>query len=174
MTRPVRIDPAIAVIGGFINALKNAFTPEQPTPPDGGGTKDVRFFASEGPPLEAWNAYAEDTDCAGPFIWVRVVRRYRSQRFPEPIINVNPCQIDTVIALEIGVARCAAIDLNTSWDDYARQADVSLDDSWRIEQALCEATNALKQDHQIGVDTIVPFGPEGGILGWSAQAYIQL
>ncbi|KAB7761180.1 hypothetical protein [Mycolicibacterium mucogenicum] len=174
MSQPVRIDPAIAIIGSFIAALKSQFDPNQPVPPDGGGTKNVRFFAADGPPLEAWDAFSNETDCDEPFIWVRVVSRYRSKNFPEPVINVNPCGLPRVLAIEIGVARCAAISLDTSWEDYDKQAGISLDDSYRIEQALCAVTNVLKHDNPIGVgtDTLVPFGPEGGRFGWSAQAYI--
>lgn len=171
---PVCADGASEVINAFITALRKAFDPGSSCPPDGGGTRNVRFIASDGAPQAAWDSHSANGDgCGEPFVWVRVARRYRSQRFPEPVININPCDLPRVIAVEVGVARCALMELQPSWEDYAAEAEVSLDDSWRLESALCAATGALKKDHLVGTDIMMPFGPDGGVLGWSAQAYVQ-
>lgn len=167
-------DPASEVINVIMKALKRAFDPEFSCPSDAKVSPTVRFFAGEGMPLEAWNAHAQATGCDEPLLWVRVINRYPSQRFPDPMININPCGLPEVIALEIGIARCCVVDANPSWDEYATEAEQSLDDSWRVKNALCAAMSYLKDDHQVGTDRVEPFGPEGGVLGWAAKAYVQV
>lgn len=177
MTTPVRLDPAFEVINAFIAALKLAFDPDQTNPPDGGGSKNVRFIATDGAPQAAWDAHSvQGSECGEPFLWVRVVRRYRSKNFPEPAININACELPEVIPVEVGIARCAPTSMTAepTWEQYATEADISLDDSWRLSKALCIATKALGREHEVGTDIIHPFGPEGGVLGWSAQAYVSL
>lgn len=172
---PVCVDDATEVINAFVAALRKAFDPASSCPPDGGGTGNVRFLACDGAPQAAWNAHsAEDSECSEPFVWVRVAQRYRSAKFPDPVININPCDLPRVIAIEVGVARCALMALEPKWEQYAAEADVSLDDSWRLESALCAAMKGLvKKGHLVGTDILMPFGPDGGVLGWSAQAYVQ-
>lgn len=177
MTQPIcRTDPASEVVNAFIDALKRLFDPGQPCPPDGGGTENVRFFAAEGPPIEVWNAHnAGSGQCKEPFVWVRLVTRYRSENFPTPTVAKQSCDLPVVVVLEIGVARCSVVDERARWSAYAKEAEVSLDDSWRIELALCTAAKALRADnHAVGTDSITPYGPEGGVYAWSALAYVQL
>jgi hypothetical protein len=35
-------------------------------------------------------------------------------------------------------------------------------------------SSQLKTDHQVGYDSIVPFGPEGGVIAWTALVYISV
>lgn len=167
------VDPVSDVINTMLSALRDAFDPAGPCPSDAKETPTVRFFVADVAPTEAWNAHTNSVGCSEPFLWVRAVRRYRSQQFPAPTVNVNPCSLHRVIVLEVGVARCAVVDPEPSWDEYAIEAEASLDDSFRLEKALCRSLNSLKQDHQVGSDAIVPFGPEGGVIGWTTQAYIS-
>lgn len=175
MTAPVcKTDPASDVIGAFIDALKAVFDPDSPCPPDGGGTKEVRFFAAEGPPPEVWDAH-NNGGCKEPFVWVRAVTRFRSKVFPNPVVSTSPCDLPRVLVVEIGVARCSVTGTKVRWADYAREAEISLDDSWRIERALCAAARQLSkvENRQVGTDSITPTGPEGGIYTWSALAYVE-
>lgn len=174
MTQPVEcLDPAFDVINAFITALREGFDPTSNCPPDGGGSTDVRFFAGDAAPTAAWDAHAAGSGCKQPFLWVRVVRRFRSKEFPTPTV-VTSCELPRVIEVEIGVARCALTEQEPTWAEYATEAEISLDDSWRIELALCRARSLLSMhDFRVGTDTIVPFGPEGGIIAWSGVAFVQ-
>ena len=72
--------------------------------------------------------------------------------------------------LEVGVARCADLDSSVK----ATEAEVALDDTWRISKALCLVSGQLQAEHQVGYDSIVPYGPEGGVIAWTALVYISV
>ena len=164
-------DPASDLINTITRSLLLAFDPASQCPPLGGGSTTVRFFAGDGAPLAAWEAHTAG-GCDEPFLWVRAMRRYRSAAFPNPTIDQSPCPLTVVVPVEVGVGRCAVVDLNPSWEDYAREAEVSMDDSWRIERAVCHAAGALAAaGGQVGTDTIAPYGPEGGIIAWTGVVY---
>jgi hypothetical protein len=136
-----------------------------------GEVSEVRVFAGDGLPLAAWNSIQR---CGDVFAWVRVVRRFRTRAFPNPTIDTAPCGLLKAVALEIGVASCASMDENPSWNDYAREADESMDTAWRIEEALCIMSKRLRLDDSerlTGVDTITPYGPDGGVLAWTGILY---
>lgn len=174
MTEDVCIDPASTVIDAFTTALAEAFAADSECPPDAGGSADVRFFGGDGIPMAAWNAHATGSGCDAPFLWVRVTSRYRTQSFPSVAVDVNSCGLPKVIAIEIGVGRCADTEMDPDWDDYAAQAEVSLDDSWRIELALCRAASLLRSEgYTCGSGEILPYGPEGGVMAWTGVAYVQ-
>lgn len=176
MSGPVISDPAVAAIGVVIQALADAYSPTSSYPPTA-GTNEVRFFAGEGPATAVWNPHTEGLEqfgCDHPFLWVRAARRYRTASLPEAYAGPNTCRYPRVIAVEVGVARCAVIELQPSWDDYENEAVISLEDSWRIEMALCTAAARLKdEDYLTATDEIVPVGPEGGIIAWSGTIFIQ-
>lgn len=167
------IDPASAIINTITRSLRGGFTPDSVCPPPGGGSTDIRFFAGDGAPLAAWDAHASGQGCDDPFLWVRAMRRYRSKVFPTPVLDGSPCELPKVIVIEIGVGRCAVVDAEPTWDDYAREAEISLDDSWRIERVLCHASGILQRDgYLVSTDTIAPYGPEGGIIAWTGVVYV--
>jgi hypothetical protein len=168
-------DPAREVIEAVGAALKVAFPVTGEHQPEGGGSDLVRFMAGDTLPLAAWNAHTAG-GCGDPLLWVRLMRRYRSKDFPAPSIEASSCGRPVALAIEVGVARCAVMDPEPHWDDYQREAIVSLDDSWRIEMALCHAAGCLKRDKNLNAstDTIVPFGPEGGVIAWSGVLYVHL
>lgn len=172
---PVCMDDASAIVDAYVRAMKLVFSPTSECPPVGGGSTDVRFFAGMAPPTDAWDAHSDGGEgCDNPFLWVRIMRRYRSLNFPTPTASVEACSAPRVLAIEIGVGRCAVTDAEPEWTQYAHEAEVSLDDSWRIEKALCVAAGILRGDNRpVGIDTIEPYGPEGGIIGWTGAAYIQ-
>lgn len=179
MTAPEEmcVDPASEIVNAFIRAMKLAFRPDDPyCPPTGGGNTEVRFFAGMAPPTDAWDAHSDGGEgCDEPFLWVRLMRRYRSNNFPAPSASTEACSAPVVVAVEVGVGRCAVTDAEPTWEQYAREAEVSLDDSWRIELALCSAAGILRaQSRTVGIDTIEPYGPEGGIIGHTGAAYVQL
>lgn len=176
---PILVDPADAVVNAIMRAMAAVFDPTSPQPPIGGGSTDVRLFAGDGIPLAAWNAHADGEGCDNPFLWVRLVRRYRSQAFPAPVIDANPCKLPRVVAVEVGVGRCAVVETSPSWEDYEHEAQVSIDDGWRIELALCHASALItKVSPPLGTafatDTITPYGPEGGVVAMTGIAYVQL
>lgn len=162
------------VIDVVIVYLKKVFAPDAACAVVGGGSTIVRLFACETTPLASWDANAENDACAEPFLWVRLAQRYRSKNFPEPMIDTKPCSGERVAELEIGVGRCTSLEAQTDWAAIAQETEVSIDDSWRIETALCAAAAKLSQDgHNAATDTVVPYGPEGGITAWSGIIYVS-
>lgn len=170
-------DPANCVINTVANAMRAAFDPGSAQPPIGGGSTMVRLFAGDGLPIQAWDFHRED-GCDEPFVWVRLMRRYRSENFPAPYSGGDPCPKPVVIAVEVGVARCALVSAGEcDWDCYENEAEISIDDSWRIERALCFAATQLRASTcalQVGLDTIAPFGPDGGVGGWTGALFAEL
>lgn len=165
------------ILNELVSALKEAFDPNSGNPPLGGGTTDVRLFAGDGIPLAAWDAHAEGEGCDHPFLWVRLIRRYRTRDFPAPYVGPAPCGSPSAIAVEIGVGRCAVVEAEPSWEDYANEAEISIDDSWRIDLALCRAMSKVEHKEcglSTAIDVVVPYGPEGGVIAWIGTAYVQL
>jgi len=174
-TSPVE-DDASLVVNTFISAMLAAFNPADPVqPPLAGGSTVVRFFAADAVPLELWDAHATGSNCAEPFLWVRMTKRYRSRDFPTPSSESFACSLPRVIGLEIGVGRCSSLSVTPDWDQVQLEAEYSLDDSWRLELALCRAVSDMQaQNRLVSIDSIVPFGPEGGVIAWSATAAVKL
>lgn len=181
MTAPV--DPAIEVIDTFTTAMLHAFRPDDAVfPPVGGGSTDVRFFAGDGPALAAFDFHTGKSggNCKTPFLWVRLARRYhfRPGAFPAPIVDTSEkcANAARAVNVEVGVGRCSvAAKERPTWDEYAAEGEISLDDSWRIGLALCMAAEALRTPKRnVGIDTVNPYGPEGGIIAWVGSAYVQL
>jgi hypothetical protein len=171
MTAPV--DPASEIVNTFITTLRQAFNPaDSVQAPLGGGSTTVRFFASDG-----GLPYAPG--CREPFLWVRVDRRYRSRRrdFPAAYVGDPDCKdadVARAVAVEVGVARCTSEDAKPNWSRLADEAEIGLDDSWRVELALCRAATVLRDTgHAVALDTIAPVGPEGGLIAWTGMAYVQ-
>jgi hypothetical protein len=171
-------DGATCAINCTIKALRILFSDTSEQPPLGGGTREVRLFAGDGAPLSAWNAHHEGCGCAEPFIWVRLARRYRTQQLPAAYSGSSPCDVPAAVAIEMGVARCAVVDAEPGWNDYADEAEISLDDAWRIECAMCLASQYMRAEPctitATATDVIVPFGPEGGVIAWVGTMYAQL
>lgn len=172
-------DGADCIINKVICALKEAFSPNSSQPPIGSGTERVRVFAGEAAPLSAVDMHLDDCGCGNdPFLWVRLVRRFRSQTFPQPYVGDNGCGSPRVIAIEVGIARCAAVNSEgCDWTAYESEAEISLDDSARIELALCRAAalmKASKCSDMVALDAVVPFGPEGGVIAWVGNLYARV
>lgn len=172
MTTPCRTDPALEVVEAATLALLDWFNPDSVCPAKVGTTTDVRFFAGDGAPLAAWDSHASQS-CDHPFVWVRMMRRYRSRQFPNPTIATD-CQLPRVVPVEVGVGWCAIVEEHPKWSTYAEEAAISADTAWRIEEALCQASGRLMHDDSgraVGTDTIVPYGPEGGVIAWTGVLY---
>lgn len=172
-------DPAAAIIEAARAALTETFTGDGTTTkvPLVGNVAAVRFFAGDAPPMAAWDSHVTK-GCDTPFVWVRAMRRYRSLEFPQPSINTKPCTADVtrVMPVELGVGWCAVTDQEPSWAEYDTEASTSLDVSRRLEVALCKAARALtlgpdNDGRLVGTDTIVPYGPEGGVIAWTTVLY---
>lgn len=168
------VDGAREIVDIHMDALAELFSPNSPCPPAGGGQAMVRFFGGDAIPMAAWNAHSQSGQCLDPFLWVRVLRRYRTADFPGQTVSVDACTLPRVIQLEMGVGRCATVELEPSWQDYEAEAEVSLDDSWRMELALCRATAMVrKAGYVAGSDAIEPYGPDGGVVAWTGVSYVQ-
>lgn len=167
-------DPAADAIAIVMNTMKAVFDPASACPPRGGGSTEVRFFTFAGAPLGAWDAHSHE-GCEAPFLWVRLDSRFRTQSFPDEQIDAGPCRGQRAIGLEIGVGRCSSAEAETDWEELNREAAIGLDDSWRIETALCYASSALTAaGYSAATDSIVPYGPEGGVSAWSGMLFVGL
>lgn len=173
-------DGVDCIINKTICALKEAFSPNASDPVLGGGTDRVRVFAGEAAPLSAVDMHLGDDGCGcgeQPFIWVRLMRRYRTQAFPTPDLSDN-CGAQRAVAIEVGVARCAAVfEESCSWTSYESEAEISIDDSARIELALCRAATLMRASHcsdSVAIDAVVPYGPEGGVIAWVGTLYARV
>lgn len=165
------------ILNKVICAMRAAFDPASGYPPLGGGTTTVRPFAGDATPLAAVDLHINDFGCgADPFLWVRLARRYRSQNFPQPYLGADGCRSQVVIAVEVGVARCAVIAAGDGpdWKALEEEAEISLDDSGRIELALCHASSLMiesKCSDMQAIDAVVPYGPDGGVIAWTGTLY---
>src|SRR5687767_3156023 len=135
------------ILNQAICAMREAFDPASTYPPLGGGSTVVRAFAGDATPLAAVDMHINDTECGqAPFLWVRLARRYRSHSFPTPYVGKDGCAAQIVAAVEVGVARCAVISTDqVDWNALAEEAEISLDDSGRIELALCRASALMTE-----------------------------
>lgn len=168
------VDKASDVILAFIKAMKQAFNPDDKiAPPTGGGSKEVWTFAGDGALPDAVPSKRE------PWLWVRLDRRYRvlSRDFPAAYVGVLDCKTPDVkraVAVEVGVARCTTMEANPKRAVLEDEATISLDDSWRLDLALCMASDALTLTGlAVVTDTVAPVGPEGGLIAWTGMAYVQ-
>lgn len=164
-------DLAVPVIGIVMDALRDVFDPAGPEPPEQGSTV-VHFFAGEGPVTADY--LPQSPGCDEPFLWVRAARRYRTRGIPEIAVEQQPCALPFAIAIEIGVGRCSVTELEPTWEEYDAEGAVSLDDSWRIESALCVAARRLTDaDYAAVTEEVLPAGPEGGVIAWAGMIHIQ-
>lgn len=169
-------DSASDVVDAFITAMREVFDPTSACPPDGGGSTAVRFFAGDGDLPASLMPNAGSGDC-DPLLWVRVAHRFRSRttEFPAAYVADTPCtDLTRVLAVEVGVGRCSTMEAEPDWDLLATEAEVSLDDSWRIEKVLCAVSARLRsKTRAVATDTVAPFGPSGGVIAWTGMAYVQ-
>lgn len=169
-------DPAQCALHDVVCALMDVFGPEVSVVPMGGACSEVHVFAGDALPIAAWNTYVDD-GCTSGFLWVRLVRRYRTQNFPAPAVVDNTCGLSEVLTVEMGIARCALMDEAPTPQQYDEEAAISLDDSWRLSLAQCRAAALLKESEcglSTALDIVSPFGPEGGVIAWVATIHIQV
>lgn len=159
--------------------MRWAFDPGSARPPLGDGSPHVRFVGGDGIPSAMFTAHRADCECSNPLLWVRVVRRYRTAVLPaEQRGDQNGgCPDPRAITVEAGVMRCAITEPEPSWEDWEHEAMVQLDDSHRVDRALCRAMQCIERDN-IGHSTLLeagePWGPHGGVVAWTQWAHVQL
>lgn len=176
MTQPIE-DPASDVVNAVIRAMKKVFNPNDSVfPPLGGGSETVRFLSGSVIALALWDAHAQGSNCAEPFLWVRLVRSFRTKIFPAPVVDQDNCGLPEVLQIEMGVGRCSSLgfsDGTVDWEAQRIEAEVSLDDRRRISLAQC-LSKKLIGDRAVGADTLIPNGPDGGVVAWAGTIYVQL
>lgn len=164
---------AVTIVGLVADQLKLYFDPELSVPPLGGGTDTVHILAGDtvSPP---WLEGDDGCDGCGPYLWVRLVKRWRTEDFPS-ISQISMCTTAQAVTVEAGIARCYPYDPDE--DDQTTAAMVQLDDSYRLDAALCAAMRAA-EDKGIAVNTALgagdPYGPNGLLIAWTQQAHAQL
>lgn len=176
-----RIDEAILVVNTFIAALLDAFNPaDSIQPPLGGGGAAVHFLSGEVVALELFDAQAIGSNCSDPFLWVRAVDRFRWRDFPAPYTGAlaGDCEYPSAMTVEMGIARCTSLDASGStinWAKIGEEARIGLDDSWRIQLALCAAVPQLhKQSRLVAIRPVIPQGPAAGVQAWATVTTVSL
>lgn len=167
-------DPAPRVIGLIVEQLRAFFTPNQDVPVLGGGTDLIHVVAGEAAPPPVWFGN-RDSDCGDPYLWVRLVTRFRTKDFPAPA-DATDCRTRRALTIEAGIARCVWTHPDPSPDELEEQALVQMDDGWRMDLALCAAMGEAVRvqavtDTAIGVGE--PYGPEGGTAAWLQSVSVQ-
>ncbi|WP_409428382.1 hypothetical protein [Mycobacterium sp. SMC-11] len=166
-------DAASDVVDVFITALRQGFAPASECPPLGAGSTQVFFLVGD-EDRPAWNP-----DCDHAFLWVRVAKRYRARigEFPKAYLGDLDCSktdVKRVLAVEVGVMRCAVVEEHPNWETLTDAANISLDDSWRIERVLSAAAARLRTpERAVAIDTVAPFGPKDGVTAWAGVAHVQ-
>ncbi|MBF6138124.1 hypothetical protein IU501_34715 [Nocardia otitidiscaviarum] len=172
-------DKAMPLIGLLVTQLRESFSPNQKTPPLGGGTEAVRFLGGDGIPVAAWNGHRSACGCQEPMLWVRVVRRYRTAVLPDEQYGDRNggCKDPRAITIEAGVLRCAVTDAEPTWEDLEQEALTQLDDAYRLDIALGRAMCCAEENSIIHASLLAagePWGPEGAMIAWTQWAHAQL
>jgi hypothetical protein len=170
-------DEASNVINTVIAEMLRAFNPNDAVmPPLGGGSETVRFVTGDFIALELFDAHTNGgQDCNEPFLWVQLRKRYRFSSFPAAETGEVDCKLFRAITIEIGVGRCSQINPEVDWVAMQGEGEVSLDDSWRLEIAVCNIIDQCeRQNRLIAISEITPVGPEGGVIAWHATLNIKL
>lgn len=167
-------DPVNDVVVIVRDALAAWWHPDQN--PLGGGTTTVHLLAGDIVPLAMWDAHsAGGQNCREPFAWVRMMQRFRTKQFPAQSIDTGPCTGTPVAAIEVGVGRCATLGETIDWKAVDNEAAISREDSRRLELMLCGTAKKLQDDltAQVGIDTLNPYGPEGGVTAWTGILFVS-
>lgn len=168
-------DAAKVVVDVFMTALASQYSSKGPCPPST-PVDTVHFFAGGHDVVPMPNE-----GCSDPLLWVRVTQRYLSKydsSFPDAFVSSKDCRTVTirVIDIELGVSRLTCLESNyIDFDILNAEARESLDDSWRIQNALtCGADTLSQNNKKVAIDTIVPLGPVGGVVSWAGLAHAQI
>lgn len=163
------------IVVALLEKLRAAFCNDE-HPPVGGVTGQPQPRAGNGvPPLDNFN------DCS--LLFLNVTNRFRSNEFPNQSVSDDPCTMQKVVELQIGVARCTAVAEAVgrkialpSADTMAAEFGVQEDDADRLDWVLCRAAAKLKNDHDIlswAPEATTVLGPEGGTVAVIATAIFQ-
>ncbi|MCM6777935.1 hypothetical protein NDR87_31445 [Nocardia sp. CDC159] len=171
-------DQVATIVGLTVTRLRAQFDPTQDVPPLGGGTDRVHILAGEVVVPPPWVGFSDDSSAScegcGPYLWVRLVRRWRTGDFPAEAAT-GSCMDRRACTIEAGIARCHPFEAAPAALEQA--AAVQWDDSWRIDAALCAALRDA-EDAGAATDSALgpgePYGPEGLVLAWTQVAHAQL
>lgn len=167
------MDPTVTIIGLAVTRLREVYAADASVPPLGGGTDQVWILAGAEVVPPPWVATEDGGDCA-PYLWVRLVRKWRTTEFPNEMIAAG-CNVAQAITIEAGIARCHPEDADIG--EIEEIAAIQWDDAWRIDRALCGAMADAKKAGAAGEAALgpgEPFGPEGLVIAWSQLAFAEL
>lgn len=168
-------DLAVTVIGLAVTRLGEFFSPEAAVPPLGGGTEVVNVVAGEIVTPPEWVGTGSD-DCTGcgPWLWIRLARRWRTEEFPIEAVT-GSCGLHKAITIEAGIARCHP--LTNDPTESQELAAVQWDDSWRLDLALCAAMQDAEREGiaiNTGLGAGEVYGPDGLVIASLQTAHAQL
>jgi hypothetical protein len=175
---------AVALMGLVEAKLLEFFDPDPVppvVPPLGGGTTTVWHLSGDVIAPPPWvigeDGTCETCDGCGPYLWMRLAQRWRqgqSQNMTASAAVIPKCGQARGVTIEVGIARCHPLDGDP--EVYQNKGLVLLDDSWRLDLALCAALKEAERldiAKETGVGTGSPEGPEGMVLTWAQSAYAQ-
>lgn len=121
----------------------------------------------------------ESDGCCGQ-LWTRLVTLYPSRAFPEADPVPSPDVLSWAVTIEVGLARpapvIAEVDGSAVIPSAAQEQDaaaVALVDAAVLREALL-GRYADAEDVAVLLGAYTPFGPDGGIVGGSFTATIQV
>lgn len=130
-----------------------------------------RSFIAPGDQV-AWEM-AGDNDC-NEALWVRVVRSWPSDSFPDKTLDITNCNRTLAIQIGLGIIRC-----QTGVDQFPISAEDLTQDGYRMvcdQGALFRAITCCwdeATEGAVAVDTWTPRGPQGGMFGGEWTAWIE-
>jgi hypothetical protein len=120
---------------------------------------------------------AQDLCCEG-FAWVRIVRVYPSERFPNQDREPHECsQSARAVEFEMGVVRCLPFgdaDAGPSCDQWAEVFLQVEEDRASMARALCCFGDGLEAWQQFLENEWVPIDGQGGCIGGTTALVAQI
>jgi hypothetical protein len=137
------------------------------------------MFSGQAAALDRGGDCSAEPPCQG-MAWVRLVNVYPSERFPEPYGLPWRGDMSYAVVVEVGVARPAPqiTEANgeqfvPTMDEETAAAALQVTDVAIVRQALLNEY-AENQDVGIVLGQVVPFGPEGNVVGAVTTATVQV
>lgn len=117
--------------------------------------------------------------CCGQ-LWTRLVDLYPSKTFPDPDVTPHGEELSWAVVLEVGLVRPAPIIREVGGSavlptpaEEQDAASVAVVDAAIIREALLNRY-AGAEDVAIVLGAFTPFGPDGGVVGGTVTATIQV
>jgi hypothetical protein len=168
---------AAPVLAGVLNAAADLFGELAAGDVDVVEPCAVMVVAGAAPALD--RGLAEEGGCCGQ-LWVRLVNLYPSRNFPEQDGGPHAEELSWAVSVELGLVRPAPVVRDVdgvavlpSDDEERDAAAVASVDAAILREALLNRY-AAEHDTALVLGAFEPIGPEGGVVGGSVTAIVQV